>query len=181
MGGGPSTGLDIESWHLLSTWILCQASCICGFIYMPSTLLLKAPALADPSAWNLLPPRSPHGSPSLLQVSAIIAPAPSAPHSLSPAFVVLLGMDHHVPPCVFSELFIVCLLRMDFVCFIHCCIFSSGSSGLGYSRCLVNICCIGIPTVAQQLKNPTSIHKDGCLIPCLSQWVKDLALPQAAA
>ena len=56
MRGVPSMGLEIESWHLLSTWIPRQASCICGFIYMPSTLLLKAPALADPSAWNILPP-----------------------------------------------------------------------------------------------------------------------------
>lgn len=56
MRGVPSMGLEIESWHLPSTWIPCQASRICGFIYMPSTLLLKAPALADPSAWNILPP-----------------------------------------------------------------------------------------------------------------------------
>ena len=56
MRGVPFMGLEIESWHLLSTWIPCQASCICGFIYMPSTLLLKAPALAVPSAWNILPP-----------------------------------------------------------------------------------------------------------------------------
>lgn len=37
MRGVPSTGLEIESWHLPSTWIPCQAACICGFIYMPNT------------------------------------------------------------------------------------------------------------------------------------------------
>ena len=35
----------------------------------------------------------------------------------------------------------------------------------------------GVPTVAQQVKNPTSIYKDSDLIPGLAQWVKDLALP----
>ena len=29
--------------------------------------------------------------------------------------------------------------------------------------------------MAQQLMNPTRIHEDVGLIPCLSQWVKDLA------
>ena len=33
-----------------------------------------------------------------------------------------------------------------------------------------------VSIVAQWLTNPTSIHKDVCLIPGLSQWVKDLAL-----
>ena len=37
------------------------------------------------------------------------------------------------------------------------------------------------PVVAQQVKNPTSIHEDVGLIPGLTQWVKDLALLQAAA
>ena len=37
----------------------------------------------------------------------------------------------------------------------------------------------GVPTVAQQVKNPTSICKDAGLIPGLSQWVEDPALLQA--
>ena len=39
----------------------------------------------------------------------------------------------------------------------------------------------GIPVVAQQVKNLTNIHKNVGSIPGLTQWVKDLALLQAAA
>lgn len=81
MRGVSSTGLEIESWHLPSTWIPCQASCICGFIYMPSLLLLKDPALAEPSAWNLLPHLR-MAPPCFLQVST---PVQGLPLSLSPA------------------------------------------------------------------------------------------------
>ena len=35
----------------------------------------------------------------------------------------------------------------------------------------------GIPAVAQQVKNPTSIHEDAGLIPGLPQRVKDPVLP----
>ena len=34
-----------------------------------------------------------------------------------------------------------------------------------------------VPIVAQQVTNPTGIHEDTGLIPDLSQWVNDLALP----
>ena len=36
---------------------------------------------------------------------------------------------------------------------------------------------LGVPTVAQQVTNLTSIHEDVGLIPGLTEWVKDLALP----
>ena len=39
---------------------------------------------------------------------------------------------------------------------------------------------LGVAIVAQQVKNPTSIHKDVSSTPDLAQWVKDLALPQVA-
>jgi len=35
----------------------------------------------------------------------------------------------------------------------------------------------GVPIVAQQLTNPTSIREDVGMIPGLAQWVKDLVLP----
>ena len=35
----------------------------------------------------------------------------------------------------------------------------------------------GVPVVAQQVKNPTSIHEDMGLICGLTQWVKDPVLP----
>ena len=35
----------------------------------------------------------------------------------------------------------------------------------------------GVPIVAQQVKNPTSIHKDADLIPDLPRWVKDPTCP----
>jgi len=35
--------------------------------------------------------------------------------------------------------------------------------------------------VAQHVKNSASIHEDTSLIPGLTQWVMDPALPQAAA
>ena len=38
-----------------------------------------------------------------------------------------------------------------------------------------------VPVVAQQVKNPASIHKDAGLIPGLTQWVKDPVFPHAVA
>ena len=49
------------------------------------------------------------------------------------------------------------------------------------------VCRIGVPTVAQQVKNLTSIHEHVGSIPGLTQWVKNLAFlwlwcrPAAAA
>ena len=40
---------------------------------------------------------------------------------------------------------------------------------------------VGVPTVAQWVKNRTSIHEGTASIPGLPQWVKDLVLLQTAA
>ena len=40
-------------------------------------------------------------------------------------------------------------------------------------------CSTGVPIVAQQIKDPASIHEDADSIPGPTQWVKDLALPWA--
>ena len=37
---------------------------------------------------------------------------------------------------------------------------------------------MGVPVVAQWVKNSTSIQEDLDLIPGLAQWVKDLVLPR---
>ena len=38
---------------------------------------------------------------------------------------------------------------------------------------------LGVPIVAKQVKNPTSIHGDAGLIPGLAQWVKRSSILQA--
>ena len=35
---------------------------------------------------------------------------------------------------------------------------------------------MGVPTVAQQVMNPTSTREDACSIPGLARWVKKLTL-----
>ena len=37
-------------------------------------------------------------------------------------------------------------------------------------------CLVGVPTVAQRLRNLTGIHKEVGLIPGLAQWVEDLTV-----
>ena len=45
-----------------------------------------------------------------------------------------------------------------------------------YERAFENKTILGVSVVAQQVRNPTSIHEDGGLTPGLTQWIKDLAL-----
>ena len=46
---------------------------------------------------------------------------------------------------------------------------------------MIEISTWGVPTVAERVKKLTRILEDTGLMPGLAQWVKDLALPQAAA
>lgn len=41
-------------------------------------------------------------------------------------------------------------------------------------------CFQGVPVVAQWVMHPTRTHEEEGLIPGLTKWNKDLALPQAA-
>ena len=40
---------------------------------------------------------------------------------------------------------------------------------------------VGVPFVAQWLRNPTRNHENAGLIPGLAQWVKDVVLPMRCA
>ena len=59
------------------------------------------------------------------------------------------------------------LIPADSLCATETSLFKHGASG--------------VPSVAQGVKNLTSIHGDVGLIPGLAQWIKDLPLPQAMA
>ena len=48
------------------------------------------------------------------------------------------------------------------------------------SNLVGKVTCPGVPVVAQQVKNLTSIPEDSGLIPGLAQWVKGLSLLQVA-
>ena len=47
---------------------------------------------------------------------------------------------------------------------------------LALFSCVKNVLKLGVPTVAQRIKNQTSIHEDGGLLLGLTQWVKDPVL-----
>ena len=46
----------------------------------------------------------------------------------------------------------------------------------GFVEKLIRNISLGVPVMAQWVKNLTTIHEDPGSIPCLAQWVKDPAL-----
>ena len=52
-------------------------------------------------------------------------------------------------------------------------------TGLRFSFGRIDLITVSMEFLVQQVKKPASIHEDADLIPGLTQWIKNLVLPQA--